>query len=81
MISDQRHRRIDDRGLTWLEFLDCEFAGLAMSADCFVDSSIGSTTDETNYFVSIYNPNFTLISHVRTDTSITRIWSEVSMCL
>ena len=63
VISDQtRHRRIDDRGFTWFEFLDSKLASLAMSADCFVHSPISSATNETDDFVSIYDSDFALIS-------------------
>jgi hypothetical protein len=79
VIYDQtRHRRIDDKGLTWLEFLDSKLASLAMSADCFVHSPIGSATDETDYFVSIYDSDLALISRVRADAPITWIWGQVS---
>ena len=74
VISDQTsHRRIDDGGFTWLEFLDGKLAGLAMSADCFVHSTISSATDKTDNFVSIYDSDFALISYVRTDAPITGI--------
>ena len=80
MISDQKERRRRIEGqLTWLEFLDSEFASLAVSADGFVDSSIGSTTDEPDYFVSVYNSDFTLIPDVWSNTPITWVWAEVSV--
>ena len=39
--------------LTWLEFLDSKLARLAMSADSFVHSSVGSAADEADDLVSV----------------------------
>lgn len=63
---------------TGLEFLDGEFPRLAVPADCFVDSSIGSTADEADDFVAIYDSNFALVSNVRSDTPISWVWVQVS---
>jgi hypothetical protein len=80
MISDQQDIVVLMAGvcITWFEFLDSKLASLAMSTDCFVHSSIGSATDETDHFVSIYDSDFALISRVSTDAPITWIWAQVS---
>ena len=44
-----------------------------MSADSLVDSSIGSTADETDDFIAVYHPNFALIPNIWTDASISGI--------
>jgi len=59
--------------LTRLEFFDGKFARLTVTAHCFVDASICSTTDETDHFITVNDPDFTLISHVRAYAPITRI--------
>jgi len=58
--------------LTRLEFLDGEFSCLAIPADGFVDSPIGSTADEADDFVAVNHPDLALISGTGPDTPI--IW-------
>jgi len=48
---------------TGLELFDGKFSRLAMTTNGFVDTSIGSTTDESDDFVTINYPNLTLISN------------------
>jgi hypothetical protein len=62
--------------LTRLEFLDGKFSCLAVTADCFVDTAIRSTTNETDDFVAIDDPDLALISHVGAYAPITRICTE-----
>jgi hypothetical protein len=58
---------------TGFEFLDGELPGLAMSADCFVDPSICSRTDEADDLVAVDDTNLTLVADIRTDSAVSRV--------
>lgn len=50
--------------LTRLELLDSKLSFPTISANCFVDTSISTTTDETNDFVLVNDADFALIAYV-----------------
>jgi hypothetical protein len=56
---------------TGFELFDGKLAGLAMTADCFVNPSIGPRTNESDHLVPVDDTNFALVAGVWTDSSIT----------
>jgi hypothetical protein len=62
---------------TGLELFDGKFPRLAMTTDCLVNTSIGSTTDEPNDFITVDNPDLTLIPY-RTRSSINGFYGNIS---
>lgn len=63
---------------TWLELLDGKFAGLTVTADCFVDSAIGSGADEADDFVAVDDPDFTLVTQ-GTWSSVNRFYIRLAV--
>jgi phosphatidylglycerophosphate synthase len=56
--------------VTWLEFLDGKLARLAMTANCFVDSPIGTRTDEADDFISVDHSHLALVANAGTKASV-----------
>ena len=59
---------------TRFELLDSEFSRLTMAACSFVDSSIGPTADEADYFIAVNHADLALVSDIWADTTISWIY-------
>lgn len=77
-VSGQPYPLISVSSHTWLEFLDGKLPNLAMTTNSLVDSSISTTTDEPDDFISVNYSDLALVSNIWTNSPVTRIYLKLA---